>query len=109
MKKAYFLWSISLILLLGSWANTQTLPVTANRVFHVEATQASNTNDTTTDVLADGDKIYYWIDLSGAGKNVTQATVANQPLYKANRANSRPALPDDSPLRFYQSHGYRHT
>ena len=42
--------------------------------------------------LADGTAVSSWTDQSGNGRNATQATGANQPLWKQNGINGRPAL-----------------
>lgn len=42
--------------------------------------------------LNDGDALTTWVDQSGVGNNVTQATTANKPLYKTNIVNSLPVV-----------------
>lgn len=42
--------------------------------------------------LADGAGVAQWDDLSGLGHHLKQATGANQPLFKVNRANGKPTV-----------------
>lgn len=53
-----------------------------------DLTTLYQTNDTSTPVTADGQKIGYVADKSGNGTNVTQATDGNRPTYKASILNS---------------------
>lgn len=43
-------------------------------------------------ITVDGTAVKTWQDQSGNANHLTQATVANQPLYKTNQVNSRPGL-----------------
>jgi hypothetical protein len=54
--------------------------------------QASNG---TTAVSATDDPVAYWGDLSGNGRNLTQSTNNNRPLYKPGTLNGRPTLSFD--------------
>jgi len=41
---------------------------------------------------SDGDSLATWLDSSGNGNHLTQATGGSQPVYKTNRANGLPAV-----------------
>jgi len=48
-----------------------------------------------TAVSADSDPVGYWADLSGNGRNLTQSTTNNRPLYKPGVLNGRPVIDFD--------------
>jgi large repetitive protein len=51
--------------------------------------------DAGTNTLTNGGAISQWIDQSGQGKNVTQATAGNRPLFVSNGTNFNPAIDYD--------------
>lgn len=65
---------------------------TGNLILHLEADDLSAT-------LSDGDRVSTWVDRSAAGNDATQATSANQPLYKTGIVNGHDVVRFDSPTR----------
>lgn len=51
--------------------------------------------DSPSSITLNGATVSQWNDLSGNGRNATQATASNQPTYTANGLNSKPVLTFD--------------
>lgn len=73
--------------------NAVDLPTIANLSLHLDASNIINKED--------GDKINQWDDESGGNNNVIQNTVSNQPRYKINAFNGRPAVEFDGSSTFF--------
>jgi hypothetical protein len=55
----------------------------------------AQTSTGATAVTANDDPVAYWGDLSGNGRNLTQTTNNNRPLWKTNSINGKPSLSFD--------------
>lgn len=56
--------------------------------------------EATRGVTLNGSTVSSWADLSGNGRDLTQATAANQPTFSAGEINSRPAITTAAANRF---------
>ena len=53
---------------------------------------ADNVDGSNNSTLSDGNAVATWTDLSGNGRNATQATGANRPLFKTGIVNGKPVV-----------------